>query len=462
MKGRKAVIITLSALLIVGGIAGLGFAESEKKEAGPEKMVCTYAQMANDFFLTFDKGAREAVEALGNTYIAATDERRPEKFLSQMTSFSAAGVRMIFGYSPTIGSVIEASKLVNREKVYYANILEIADWWTPLDAGPYWGQFIGPDAYVDGYLGGIEMGKLLNGKGNTCVLLGFPGSKAGNDRARGYKAAIKDHFPGIKIIAEEYGDFIRDKGYSITQDWVTKFGDKIDGIFGANTSMSVGAAVACEEAGLSHHVVQVTTDANKSNMPDLKDGSLDVVFTIYGWWMSGRQAVTVYDLAHGWKPTVPETMMSTMQAPITPDNVDWFVKTFCGDGAYPFDWPKMSRVLHPDDWDPQGLLVPIYPDNFTNWRYLDKPKGYKVPKEYKEAMDSGEYQRVYKMYIDHFKAAWVVPPPDSEPYNYVFTANDLGDKLKADIIRRTKGDVLVHETMDIPYHEEIGAAGKEK
>jgi ribose transport system substrate-binding protein len=456
MKGRKAVIITLSALLIVGGITGLGFAESEKKEAGPEKMVCTYAQMANDFFLTFDKGAREAVEALGNTYIAATDERRPEKFLSQMTSFSAAGVRMIFGYSPTIGSVIEASKLVNREKVYYANILEIADWWTPLDAGPYWGQFIGPDAYVDGYLGGIEMGKLLKGKGNTCVLLGFPGSKAGNDRARGYKAAIKDHFPGIKIIAEEYGDFIRDKGYSITQDWVTKFGDKIDGIFGANTSMSVGAAVACEEAGLSHHVVQVTTDANKSNMPDLKDGSLDVVFTIYGWWMSGRQAVTVYDLAHGWKPTVPETMMSTMQAPITPDNVDWFVKTFCGDGAYPFDWKKMSRVLHPDDWDPQGLLVPIYPDNFTNWRYLDKPKGYK------EAMDSGEYQRVYKMYIDHFKAAWVVPPPDSEPYNYVFTANDLGDKLKADIIRRTKGDVLVHETMDIPYHEEIGAAGKEK
>ena len=29
-----------------------------------EQMVCTYAQMANDFFLTFDKGAREAVEAL--------------------------------------------------------------------------------------------------------------------------------------------------------------------------------------------------------------------------------------------------------------------------------------------------------------------------------------------------------------------------------------------------------------
>ena len=461
MKAGKIIFIIVLTFVLVVSLVGLGFAEKKEGE-GKEKMVCTYSQMANDFFLTFDKGAREAVEALGYTYVAATDERRPEKFLSQMTSFASAGVKMIFGYSPTIGSVIEASKLVNREKVYYANILEIADWWTPLDAGPYWGQFIGPDAYVDGYLGGLEMGKLLGGKGNTCVLLGFPGSKAGNDRARGYKAALKDHFPDIKVIAEEYGDFIRDKGYAITKDWITKFGDKIDGIYGTNTSMSVGAAIACEEAGLSHHVFQVTTDANKSNMPDLKKGRLDVVFTIYGWWMAGRTAVTVYDLAHGWKPTVPETMMSTMQAPITRSNVDWFVKTFCGDGPYPYDWKKMSRVLHPNDWDPQGLLVPIYPENFTNWRYLDKPKGYKVPKEYKEAMDSGEYQKIYKMYIDHFKTAWVIPPPESAPYNYVFTANDLGDTLKVDIIRRTKGDVLVHETMDVPYHEEIGAAGEEK
>ena len=451
MTARKVLLV---ALLVIGmGVAA--FSQGER-------MVCTYAQMANDFFLTFDKGAREAVEALGNTYIAATDERRPEKFLSQISSYASAGVKMIFGYSPTIGSVIEASRLVNRERVYYATILEIADWWTPLDAGPYWGQFIGPDAYVDGYLGGIEMGKLLNGEGKTCVLLGFPGSKAGNDRARGYKAAIKDLYPDIEVIAEEYGDFVRDKGYSITQDWIVQFGNEIDGIYGTNTSMSVGAAVACEEANLDHHVVQVTTDANKSNMKDLKDGSLDVVFTIYGFWMSGRQAVTVYDLRHGWRPTIPETMMSTMQAPITPSNVDWFVDTFCGDGPYPFDWKKMSRVLHPDDWDPQGLLTPIYPDNFTNWRYLEKPRGYEVPVEYEEAMESGAYERIRQLYLDHFDAAWVIPPPESYPYNYVFTANDLGDVFKADIVRRTEGDVLVHETMVVPYHLEIGAAGEEK
>ncbi len=442
------------ALIVLMVFAFSTTAVSAKKET----MVCTYAQMANDFFLTFDKGAREAVEALGNMYIAASDDRSPEKFLFQIESFAAAGVKMIFGYSPTIESVIQASNFVNRERVYYANILEIADWWTPLDAGPYYGQFIGPDAYVDGYLGGLEMGRLLDGEGETCVLWGFPGSKAGNDRVRGYKAALMDNFPNIKIIGEEYGDFIRDKGYSITKDWIAKFGDRIDGIFGANTSMNVGAAIACKEAGLD--VVQVTTDANKSNLKDIKDGSLDVVFGIYGFWMAGRQAVTVYDMKNGWKPTVPESMMSTMQVAITPENVDWYIETFGQDGPYAFDWKKMSRTLHPDDWDPQGLLVPIYPERFTNWIYVEKPKGYSVPKEYKAAMESGLYQEIYELYLSKFNSAWVIPPVESAPYNYIFVANTLEETLRADIVKRMENDELVHEVIEVPYRFDIKGFGE--
>ncbi|WP_258367446.1 sugar ABC transporter substrate-binding protein [Mesotoga sp. TolDC] len=443
----------LSVLLIVV------FAMFGVTALSTDTMVCTYAQMANDFFLTFDKGARESVEALGNMYIAASDDRSPEKFLFQIESFAAAGVKMIFGYSPTIESVIQASNFVNREKVYYANILEIADWWTPLDAGPYYGQFIGPDAYVDGYLGGLEMGRLLNGEGETCVLWGFPGSKAGNDRVRGYKAALMENFPNITVIGEEYADFIRDKGYSVTRDWIAKFGDRIDGIFGANTSMNVGAAIACEEAGLKH-VYQVTTDANKSNLVDIKDGSLDVVAGIYGFWMAGRQAVTVYDMKNGWKPTVPETMMSTMQTFITPENVDWYIETFGKDTPYDYDWKKMSRTLHPDDWDPQGFLVPIYPERFTNWIYLEKPRGYEVPEEYKEAMESGLYQEIYELYLEKFTAAWVVPPFESSPYNYVFVANNLEEGLRADIVKRMENDVLVHEVIDVPYRFDIPDFGE--
>jgi len=120
----------------------------------------------------------------------------------------------------------------------------------------------------------------------------------------------------------------------------------------------------------------------------------------------------------------------------------------------------MSRTLHPDDWDPQGLLVPIYPERFTNWRYLEKPRGYDVPKEYKEAMENGKYQEIYEMYLDHFDAAWVVPPADSAPNNYIFAANDLEETLRADIVKRTEGDVLEHEVIEIPWHTDIKAFGE--
>jgi ribose transport system substrate-binding protein len=429
------------AVLLLGGVfffaSIFAFAEGkqEKKGAseaeGPERMLTTYATMANDFFLTFDQGAQEAVEALGNKYISATDDRKPEKFISNMSSYAAAGVKMMSGYSPTIGSVVEATKLVNREKIYYSNVLEIADWWTPLDAGPYWGMFHFPDARAIGLQGGEVMAEALDGEGKTLLLLGFPGSKAGNDRGLGYKQTL-EKYPGLEVIDEEYGDFIRDKGYKITADWIIKYGDEIDGIYCTNTSMAVGAAVACKEAGMND-VIIIGTDANKENMKYLEDGSLYAICGIFGPWLAGHAAVVAYDMRHGWEPTVPETMMSTGFILLTKDNAKWYVDTFCGD-KLPYDWKKMSRTLHPNDWDPQNLMVPIYPQRFSNWEFVEKPRGYEIPAEYEKAMNNGDYDEIRDLYRSHFKDHTVIPPAASAPYDKIYCSNNIKEKVQIDTI----------------------------
>ena len=400
-----------------------------------EKMVCTYATLANDFFLTFDQGAKEAVEALGNEYMGMTDDRRPEKFISNISSSCAAGVKMVFGYSTSIEAVVEATRLVNREKVHYATVLEIADWWTPLDAGPYWGGFKLPDPRTIGLQGGEVMAEALGGEGNTRLLLGFPGSKAGNDRGLGYRQTLKK-YPNMKILDEQYGDFVRDKGYKLTADWIIKYGKKIDGIYCTNTSMAVGAAVACKEAGLTK-VIVIGTDANKENMKYLKDGSVHAICGIYGPWLSGHAAVAVYDLRNGWKPTVPETLMSTGFNLLTKDTAQWYIDTFCQE-KMPYDWKKMSRTLHPNDWDPQNLMVPIYPERFSNWEFVKKPKGYKVPKEYKEAMDAGEYDKIRELYRAHFKDTTPIPPSSGAPYDKIFCSNNTKPKAVVDTIGGNK------------------------
>jgi len=426
-KVSNVSLIVMVVLLVMSIVPVFAAGETETEVAsGPEKMLTTYATMANDFFLTFDKGAQEAVEALGNTYIAATDDRRPEKFISNMSSYAAAGVQMMSGYSPTIGSVIEATKLANREKIYYSNVLEIADWWTPLDAGPYWGMFHFPDARAIGLQGGEVIAEALGGKGKTLLLLGFPGSKAGNDRGLGYKQAL-EKYPNMEILAEEYGDFTRDKGYKVTADWIIKYGEEIDAIYCTNTSMAVGAAVACKEAGLTD-VKIVGTDANKENMKYLQDGSIYAICGIYGPWLAGHAAVVAYDMRHGWEPTVAETMMSTGFILLTKENCQWYIDTFC-DEKLPYDWKKMSRTLHPDDWDPQNLMIPIDPNTFSNWEFVEKPRGYEVPKAYAEALKDGQYNEIKDLYASHFKDHTVIPPMASAPYDKVFCSDNTGSNV---------------------------------
>jgi ribose transport system substrate-binding protein len=129
---------------------------------------------------------------------------------------------------------------------------------------------------------------------------------------------------------------------------------------------------------------------------------------------------------HGWKPTVPETMMSTGFIMITEKNADWYIDTFCGE-KLPYDWRKMSRTLNPDDWDPQNLMIPIDPNNFSNWEFVKKPKGYEVPSEYAEAVAAGEYEEVRKLYRDHFVDLTAIPAESSAPYNKIFCPNNFGE-----------------------------------
>ena len=85
---------------------------------------------------------------------------------------------------------------------------------------------------------------------------------------------------------------------------------------------------------------------------------------------------------------------------ITAANVDTYVKYLSGD-KLPFDWKKMSRVLHPEDWDPQNAVWPI--DAAKMWATAPKPAGYELPKDYQAALADGCVDRLKAEYASHYK-----------------------------------------------------------
>lgn len=85
----------------------------------------------------------------------------------------------------------------------------------------------------------------------------------------------------------------------------------------------------------------------------------------------------------------------------TADNVDSYTSFLEGD-QLPFDWTKMSRVMHPDDWDPQNHVWPV--DAAELWAASPKPDGYELPQAYADAVADGCIDKLKAEYDSHYKA----------------------------------------------------------
>ena len=75
----------------------------------------------------------------------------------------------------------------------------------------------------------------------------------------------------------------------------------------------------------------------------------------------------------------------------------------------PFDFKRMSKVEHPQDWDPQAELFPM--DIDLEWGGIPKPEGWEYPKEYVRSRESGEAKAVQEEYAAHYKIDFFGPSP---------------------------------------------------
>lgn len=102
---------------------------------------------------------------------------------------------------------------------------------------------IATDNFRAGELGAERIGQLLGGKGQVAMVKVQPGGGSTMAREEGFEKKIQSAFPGIRIVAEQYGwaDFA--KSLSATENILTAHPD-LNAIFASNESSTVGAAQA--------------------------------------------------------------------------------------------------------------------------------------------------------------------------------------------------------------------------
>ena len=138
--------------------------------------------------------------------------------------------------------------------------------------------FLGSNFVEQGKQAAQQMSKALDGKGKVAILLGSSGNNVTTDRTKGFVDEIKANSPGITVVAQQTGEFARDKGQSVMEQIIAAQPD-ITGVYAENDEMALGALVALKSAGKTpgKDVQVVSIDGTRNAVQKVVDGEIFAV-----------------------------------------------------------------------------------------------------------------------------------------------------------------------------------------
>ncbi|MGE8143648.1 sugar ABC transporter substrate-binding protein [Pseudomonas frederiksbergensis] len=115
----------------------------------------------------------------------------------------------------------------------------------------------------------------MGGKGDIVILLGDLANNSTTNRTKGVKEVLAK-YPNIKIEQEQTGTWLRDKGMTLVNDWLTQ-GRKFDAVVANNDEMAIGAAMALSQAGVDKGTVLIAgVDGTPDGLNAIKKGNMTV------------------------------------------------------------------------------------------------------------------------------------------------------------------------------------------
>lgn len=138
--------------------------------------------------------------------------------------------------------------------------------------------FLGSNFVEQGKRAAQEMAKALGNKGKVAILLGASGNNVTTDRTSGFVDELKAKAPDIQIVAQQTGEFARDKGQAVMEQIIQAQPD-INGVYAENDEMALGALVALRSAGKNpgKDIKLVSIDGTRNAVQKIVDGELAAV-----------------------------------------------------------------------------------------------------------------------------------------------------------------------------------------
>ena len=179
-------------------------------------------------------------------------------------------------------------------------------------------SYVATDNRQGGVVAAERLAEQLGGKGKVAILGVKAGSVSTDEREQGFQETIKNKYPGISIVAFQYGDADRAKSLDRATDILTGHPD-LNGMFASNESSTVGAVQAIKQKGLAGKVVLGGFDSSPNLIDDLKAGAIDSLVLQNPFKMGYEGVKAIVDKLNG---QAPQRRMDTGVKLLTKENLD--------------------------------------------------------------------------------------------------------------------------------------------
>ena len=235
-------VLALMAFAVIGAFANGGADDSEGFSVG---YVCN---SFNDTFQTYVMDAAEQYfadvpEITFEAQDAQEDVIRQQDLVSNFIALGVDALIVVPVDTSAMDPIVRAAADA-KIPLCFVNRNPFAEKTLPPNV-----YYVGSQEIIAGQQQMEYMGELLGGKGGVAILMGKLDNEGALKRTEGNESVIADKYPGVKVLAKETGNWQRDQGLSLTENWLTAYGDELNGILANNDEMALGAVEALKAAG---------------------------------------------------------------------------------------------------------------------------------------------------------------------------------------------------------------------
>jgi len=258
-------------LLAVAGCSGGGTNAPAAEGGSVEGKTICYITAANShpYVTPANEGAQAAADEAGVELTIVSEEFSPQTGADQLNSCVSRKVDGILLWPLDDNSYLPGLLKAQQEGIPVVAI----DTTTGEDSMKLIKSFVGADKYDQGKISAQQLEKALGGEGGIVIIAGQAGNGTEIARTGGFVDELEASGSKLEVLATVNADFDQQKALVASRDLITKYGDKIKGVYAEDDTMAKGFQQALAESGLDITPAVIGINGEKGAFESIKAGT---------------------------------------------------------------------------------------------------------------------------------------------------------------------------------------------